>query len=246
VGIFSKWKQHKADRKEKRIARNLKTILNFKAIKEDRLAAIDYFCNIEDTSIAVPALLKRFEYSLEHGINDTREKENCLENIASRSDDAIPFIQTHIQNTSRIAWPIKALNKLASEDVVIDSLKSCLDFNDIAFDQAKVDKNYDILCYLVDYKIPGYVDKIKHFLSYHDERVRFAAIELLSEQDEPEIAGIIEPFITDTSSENTRIHQVAIEAFAKNKWKVSNPSAITPDTLGARFSLGKNGCLEKR
>ncbi|MEZ4743617.1 MAG: hypothetical protein R3B45_14425 [Bdellovibrionota bacterium] len=77
MGVFSKWGQYRENRQEKKVAKNLKTILNPKAIKEERTAAIDYFCNMKNDEIAVPALLKRFEYSLEHGINDSREKKHA-------------------------------------------------------------------------------------------------------------------------------------------------------------------------
>ena len=37
--------------------------------------------NVDDANLAVGALLNRFEYSLEHGINDSREKELALSGV---------------------------------------------------------------------------------------------------------------------------------------------------------------------
>ena len=140
------------------------------------------------------------------------KKERCLDGIIKFKVEALPIIQSHIQKTSRIAWPIKALNKLGSEDQVVEVLKSCLEFGDISFDQAKLDKNYDILCYLVDYQLGDYTEKVAKFLDDHDERIRFASAELLIEQNDPKIPEYLEKFLADTSAENTRIRQTVTEA----------------------------------
>ena len=221
MGLIEKYRQFKKNRQEKAIARNLKLIKNPKAIKEDRAAAIEYFCQSEVAETAVPALLQRFDYSLEHGINDTREKESAMKGILKFADTAIPHIEKHLHASNRIAWPIKAFKQLASQEQMIMTLESCLDYGEVSFDQSKVDKNYDILCYLRDYSLADSVcEKLFHFLAQHDERVRFAAAEVLLEQNESSIPEKLEPFLLDESAENTRIRQAIIAGFAKNKWAV--------------------------
>lgn len=210
-------------RDEKKIASSLAKIKNPKAIKEDRVTAIEYFKDFGDAHVAVPALLQRFEYSIEHGINDTREKESCMEGIVAYGAEALPHIKEHLLVTSRIAWPIKLLKALGEEGQVIEILKSALDFTDVSFDQAKVDKNYDILCYLRDYKLPGYTDKLAHFLNDPDERVRFAASEVLVEQDDPTVPHHLERFIGDESPDNTRIRKTTVEAFFRHGWQLQQP-----------------------
>jgi hypothetical protein len=246
VGLLKKWREYRAGRKEKAIARNLKYIQNPKAIREDRSAAIDYFCGIADATIAVPALLQRFEYSLDHGINDSREKEACLEGIIAHGTPVLPLTIAHLKQTFRIAWPIKVLIKVGKEEEVIEALNSCLDYSDIAFDQPKIDKNYDILCFLADYKIPGSADKIMHFMSYHDERVRYAAVEVLVAQSDASIPDLLEHYLNDTSAENTRIHQCVVNAFVRNKWHIRHPEAVIPAALGNRIVISNAGTLELR
>ncbi len=245
MSLISKWKDYKESRSQKKNESNLKRIKNPKALKEDRAAAISYFMSYPDVDVAVPALLQRFEYSLEHGINDTREKESCLKGIVDFGESALPHIKKHLQLTARIAWPIKALNKLGSEEQVIEVLKSCLDFGEVSFDQAKVDKNYDILCYLVDFPLPGFVEKLVHFLNQHDERLRYAAVELMIEQDDPLVPEKLEHFLADESAENTRIRQAVIGAFLKNKWKLKNPGPLADKSLGGGILVNKQGILEK-
>jgi hypothetical protein len=246
VGLFDKFKDYRKNRDERRIARGIATIKNPKAIKEDRVAAIEYFRYLDDPQAAVPALLQRFEYSLEHGINDTREKEAAMEAIIAYGEAAMPLVRDHLLTTNRIAWPIKVLKALGNEGEVVEILKGALDFGDIAFDQARVDKNYDILCYLVEYKLPGFVDRLAHFVNDPDERVRFAATEVLIEQDDPAAAPYLERFIGDTSPENTRIRQSVVTAFLGKGWKLQHPEVFPNGLIEAPLFVSSQGKLEVR
>lgn len=246
MGLFNKVKGFKKGRDEKKIERNVAVIKNSKAIKEDRISAIDYFRHLKDASISVPALLKRFDYSLEHGINDTREKESCMDSIVSFGPEAIPFVREHLLYTNRIAWPIKILKALGEEVEVTEILKSALNFGDVAFDQAIVDKNFDILCYLIDYKVPGFEEKLAHFLVDHDERVRFACSELMIEQDVPEVAPLLERFLSDESADNIRIRKSVVDAFVSKKWKLKDPSVFPDGRVVGQVYVEGNTTLIRR
>lgn len=246
MGLFDKFKDMRRGRDEKRIAGALAKVKNAKAIREDRVSAIEFFKDFGDAEVAVPSLLQRFEYSLEHGINDTREKESCMEGIVAYGAEALPFVREHLLRTSRIAWPIKLLKALGEEGQVIEILKSALDFGDVSFDQAKVDKNYDILCYLVEYKLPHFADKMAHFLSDPDERVRFAAAEAMIEQDDPSVPGHLERFIGDSSPDNTRIRKSVIEAFLKHRWQLKEPARFENGHVVGPLHVGADARLEIR
>ena len=246
MGLFSSFKEYKSGRQEKRLHRAEAVITNPKAIKDDRWSMIMFLRDLGEVEKAVPILLKRFEYSLEHGINDTREKEAVLEAITSYGTDALSVVREYLLVTNRIAWPIKTLKALGDEDQVVEVLKSALDFGDIAFDQAKVDKNYDILCYLIDYPVPGFAEKLAHFLNDNDERVRYAAAEVLIEQQDAEVPGYLEHFLSDHSSENTRIRQAVLDAFLEKKWQLSKPEVFPNQQVDDRIFVTKRQELERR
>lgn len=201
---------------------------NPKAIREDRWAAIEFLSDdVPDTEKSVKGLLQRFEFSLEHGINDTREKEKAMEGIVRHGQSALPFVLQHLKETTRIAWPIKMLKALGKgEDHVVDCLIDSLNFNDVSFDQASTDKNYDILCHLADYKKLGMKDKILPFLSVPDERVRYAATEVLLEQEPSEVGEILENLMRDVNPDNSRIRQTVVRKYLENGWKINNPGAF--------------------
>lgn len=244
--VFGKIKGWQQGRSEKKVDKLLATIKNRKAIKDDRWMAIEFFKNYHDKEVAARSLLERFDFSIEHGIQDTREKEGCMEGIIEMGPEILPIVREKLKSTTRIAWPIKILKKLGDEDTVIEVLKDSLNYGDVDFDQNQVDKNYDILCYLRDYKVPGFAEKIAHFLNDHDERVRFAAVEMLIEQDEPEVPGMLEKYLDDSSSENTRIRNAVVEAFVRYPWKISDPSKYSGGIITEGIFATKDGQVERR
>lgn len=244
MGIFTFFKQLKQRQKERSVSKNLKIIQNPKAIREERVAAIEYFKNLGDLGIAVPALLKRFDYSLDHGIHDTREKESAMEGILSFGKEALPSIQDHLLKSTRIAWPIKLIQKLGDDTLTVSALEACLFLTDFEFDRDKIDKNYDILCYLRDYPLSDKGKKLLGFLDTLDERVRFATVEVLLAQGAPEITEKLERFITDHSAENTRLHQVVVDAFLEKGWPTH--LSLAPGNLVAEgVVMGSDGRLQK-
>ena len=214
---------------ESKIQKAGEMVKNAKAIKDDRTAAIEYLAHdVADAEKAVKALLPRFEFSLEHGINDTREKETAMEGIVRHRDAALPFVLEHLKGTTRIAWPIKILKALGnSDDHVIECLIGTLEYADVSFDQAKTDKNYDILCHLADYKKSGLKEKISHFLKDPDERVRYAAAEVLMEQDIDEVGEALENLMRDENPDNSRIRQTVVRKYLEQNWTVRKPEAFT-------------------
>jgi hypothetical protein len=244
--VISKIREFFAGQKSKKIDKNIALVKNPKAIKDDRWAALNYFSDFEDASVAVPALLLRFNFSLEHGINDTREKELAMEGILKHKDQALPFVTKHLNETDRIAWPLKILYKIGTEEQIVETLKGALKFGDVSFDRSAVDKNYDILCYLREHKLPGYTGKIGHYLTDPDERVRFAAVEVLIEQADQSIPALLERFISDESSENRRIRKSVIDAFASRKWKLARPEVFSSELITDGVFLTKDATIEVR
>lgn len=227
MGIFDFFKGSNGP-SDSKLAKNAELVKSPKAIRDDRMAALEFYAHdVKDPAKSVPVLLTRFEFSLEHGINDTREKDLCMEAIIKHGEAALPFVMEHLKNTTRIAWPIKILKALGrSEEHVIECLLSVLNYEDVSFDQAQTDKNYDILCHLADYKRPGLAKKLSHFLKDPDERVRYAAAEALMEQEHSEAEQFIEPLLSDVNPDNSRIRQTVIRKYLEQGWIVRKPEVF--------------------
>lgn len=225
MGLFDFFRSTPSESKLQKLT---DTIKNAKAIRDDRLAALDYFARqLDDPSKAIPSLLARFEYSLEHGINDTREKDLAMEGIIRFKEEAISIVLDYLKTTTKIAWPIKIIKSLSpNEDQIIECLLSALNYNEVSFDQAQTDKNYDILCHLIDYKRTGLAQKVSHFSNDPDERVRFAACEVLIEQSFDESSTYLEPLLSDSNPDNSRIKQTVVQKYLEHGWKIKNPAVF--------------------
>ena len=152
------------------------------------------------------------------------------------------MVEARLESSLHIAWPIKLLKQLCDENRLVEMLFKALDFSDVALDQQKVDKNYDILCHLMDYKIPSSlstkIPELFVFLSAHDERLRFAATEVLLEQATPKITPRLESFLLDDTPENTRLRQAVISGFIKNGWTITRREDLPRGSIlpGARVT----------
>ena len=60
MGLLDKWRQYKENRLRKQIESNANLVKKPKAMKEDRVAAIEFFSDLEEAKDAVPALLARY------------------------------------------------------------------------------------------------------------------------------------------------------------------------------------------
>ncbi len=224
--MFQAIKDFFVNRKQRKLEKNTALAKNAKAIREERHGALEFLCNLEKPEQGIPGLLNRFDFSLEHGINDTKEKEMSMEGILRHGSAALPFVTEHLKKSDRIAWPLKILYKIGTEDQIVATLQNALNYSDVSFDRSAVDKNYDIICYLREHQLGTYVEKLSHFLKDHDERVRFATVEALIEQKDASIPARLEGFLADDTSENRRIRKSVLDAFLAQGWTLKNPQAF--------------------
>ncbi|WGL60415.1 hypothetical protein QEJ31_02195 [Pigmentibacter sp. JX0631] len=151
--------------------------------KEQRLEAIEALEGLTAEQ-AVPQLLKRFEISVDSGLQDTKEKEQCMKLIVAYGDQAKVFIENVLAKERKISWPIKIAEKLYAESEFINLLLSNLSTNIAEFDEATIERNEEILLALKDVKEANdiIVGKVVEFLSSRDDNLRMAALECLEEQ----------------------------------------------------------------
>ncbi len=243
--VFGMFKDYFAKRKVRQVESAGALIRRKIAIKEERMGAIEAMAHLGNPEIAIPHLLARFDYSLEHGIQDEREKNRAMDGILGYGEGAVPIVRNHLVEKFRIAWPIKILSKLKDQNFIVAALKECLDFGDTSFNMNALEKNYDVLCYLRDYPLPGYKEKLGHFLKDPDERIRFAAVEALAEQSDEGIDQLLEPFLSDESSDNRRIREVVVNAFVGNSWKVTDQELFMEGFVIPGVRIQKDGSITR-
>lgn len=219
--LLARWKRWREQSNQNRLTSYENLIRRELVNKQERKSAIHFFCDHEDVEVSVKALLKRFTFSDDNSIVDTTEKEKALDGIISKKDAAIPWIIAHLYESHYIAWPLKALHALTDENTVVQTLEKCLDLEDTTFSQSKIEKNYDVLCHLLDYSHLPDVKSVTHFVSSHDERLRFTAVELLAKFPNPPLSAL-EQFLYDESPDNTRVRALTFELYSAHGWKIKD------------------------
>lgn len=243
--LITRWRSYRARSQENRLDSYENLIRKVNVHKQERRAAIDFFCHHPDTPRALGALLKRFNFSDDNSIVDGKEKEAALKGIISRGEKAIPIIQKHLLKSEHIAWPLKALLALSDEATVVKTLSDGLDYGKVDFEPHKVEKNYDILCHLRDYSAPVDLAKMAHFLSATDERVRYAAVELITEKGSAEFLPQLEPFIYDTADENRRLRSTVVNAYIEHQWKLKDKAQYSQLNLPG-YHINSKGAITRK
>lgn len=220
MGLFSKFKEIRETRAKKNYERYGETLQNKVTTKEQRLDAIE---SLEDgpAELTIPQLLRRFEIVVDHGIQDTREKEMVLEIILKHKEDAKPFVAGAIKKMKRVSWPIRIAEKLYSENDYADLLIESLSTEFVGFDEAVQERNIEILLALKEIRDPRIAAKASLLVKSRDESVRIAALECIEMQatDNKEARGLLLDFLSEPlTDENSRFIGLVKSIVARHQW----------------------------
>jgi hypothetical protein len=180
MGIFEKFKQIKKNRQIKSAEKCGQTLCNKVTTKDQRNEAIAHLISLPP-DVAIPQLLKRFEMTVDHGIQDSREKEACLEFMVENQKVSKELVINAIEQKKKIAWPIKVAEKILTTEEFKLLLVSTLSTQTALFDDDEIEKNIDLLLALKEHPTELALNKIEKFLTVRNEPLKVAALECLEE-----------------------------------------------------------------
>lgn len=193
---------------------------NKQASKEQRLEAIDILEKL-DAAKSVPELLKRFEIVLESGLQDTKEKEACLNAIIKHGSQAQSYVKYYLETQKRLAWVIRIAEKIFPKEELLQLLLANLKTDVVEFDDDAMERNLDILFALKDFEDPNITKKISNFLSSRDDDTRIAVLECLETQAEKDLQArqiILNLAQNATNDMNSRFTGVVTHMIQKHHW----------------------------
>ena len=218
----SKW----ADRVEKRVQ-------NY-----DRQEAIQALSEM-GTADAVQVLLRRFTFHMDPSITDQEEKEAAFAGIVRAGRDAIAPIRTFVAKAESLAWPMRVMKEIATEEEFIDELLLWLSKWDTEYAKF-IDPKIQILVALEENKGPKVRADVERFLLDVNEVARFHAVGALLAQEEPEAIGPLLECLVD--EESVRVKHRILDGFLALGWAVPEerreavrkalPSGTTVDAAG--------------
>jgi len=220
VGIFDKFKQYREGQNRKSAESHGLTLKNKVTTKEQRLEAIESLSGMVP-EVAFPQLLKRYEIVIDHGIQDTREKEMIEEIFLKQPESAKPVVREAMSSMARISWPVRLAEKLFPHEEYLALLFASLKMDGVLFDEAVQERNVEILLALKEIEAPGVVERAARLVRTRDEQVRMAALECLeahalSSPDAKEV--FLDLLKEEPSDSNSRLLGLARSIAERHAW----------------------------
>lgn len=242
MGFFDLFKGPKASLDDKPKASPAAKWANVAADKRaqnyDRQEAIQQLASM-GTADAAAALLRRFTFIIDPSITDQEEKEAAFAGIVSAGRDAIEPVRTFVAKAESLAWPMRVIKEIVTDDEFVDELLLWLARWDTEYAKF-IDPKIQILVALEENKGPKVRADVERFLLDVNEVARFHAVGATLFQDDPEaVAPLLDCFVDE---ESVRVKHRILDGFASRGWAVPEekreavrkalPSGTTIDAVG--------------
>jgi len=196
------------------------------------------------TPEAAEALLKRFTFNTDPSITDQEEKELAFQGVLKAGVDAIPVVRAFAAKAESLAWPMKIMKELMSEEELVDELIDWLSKWDTEYAKF-IDPKLQILVALEDFRSPKIRAAVEPFLEDVNDEARYnAASTVLVQNDAESVPALVKLYVDE---ESIRIKNKIADGFASRGWLVPDDSrdamrkALTPE-----YTIDGDGRLKKR
>ena len=194
------------------------------------------------TPEAIAALLQRFTVKTEPGITDAEEREFTLSIITSFGDAAIEPVQDFIRSNDNVAWALRCLDELVSEEQRVGFLAEVLDRLAREYSREPA-KKVLIINHLAPSKDERVPPAVRPFLEDSSDEVRIAALQALVTQEDtasgPEIATCL------IEAEAPRVRTAAAEALATLEAPVGDRRDEVAQKLPGGYALDGKGQVRR-
>jgi hypothetical protein len=242
MGLFDLFKGTKAGGDEKPKASPAAKWANVAADRRaqnyDRQEAIQQLAAM-GTADAAAALLRRFTFIMDPSITDQEEKDAAFSGIVRAGREAIEPIRTFVGKAESLAWPMKVMKELVSEEEFVDELLLWLSKWDTEYAKF-IDPKIQILVALEEHRGPKVRADVERFLLDVNEVARFHAVgAMLTQEDSTAIPALLDCLVDE---ESVRVKHRILDGFLARGWAVPEekresvrkalPSGTTVDAEG--------------
>ena len=223
----AKW----ADRVEKR------------AQNYDRQEAIQALSEM-GTADAAEVLLKRFTFQMDPSITDQEEKESAFRGVLRAGPEAIAPVRAFASKAESLAWPIKIMKELRTEQEFVEELLNWLGRWDTEYAKF-VDPKVQILAELEEHRHPALRETVERFLDDVNESARFHAVSTLLAQGDAAAAPALSDLLVE--EESVRIRNRIVEGLHARAWAIPDDRRdAVRKSLPSPFGLDTAGRVTKR
>ena len=225
--------------KETQLKRHAKKVSNLNAQADERESSAQWLAE-EGSPQAVAALLKRFSLNYEQRMKDLNEKEYIYKLLEQQGAEVVEPAKEWMRRNTNFAYPIQLVTKFEGEDAMIEFLLELLTLEN---DDFSPQKKLQLLSHLQNYTHSSICPAILPHLKDFNEDVRFATIETIAVQKDPQaITPLLEQMEQEAS--NRLRHRIA-SIFSDEDWSVTPFEERIQDKIPVGFSLREDRLVEQ-
>jgi hypothetical protein len=225
------------------LSKHMARVANKRAQKHERYESIQVLAN-DGSDEALRALLTRFTLRVDPSITDGEEKNAAFLGIVQNGEAALGPVRDFLDSSDTLAWPLKILKELQSEEEVTTTLLELLSKMDTEYERDP-QKKIDVIASFEERKDPRIVDAVIRFLDDMNETVRFYAAGAILAQDEAD--GALEAMTKAMlAEESVRVRMRMLDGYIERGWTLGDVKDEASKKMPTGYTLGKKGEVRKK
>ena len=225
------------------LAKHVARVANRRAQKHERWESIQVLAS-DGSDEALRALLTRFSIRVDPSITDGEEKNAAFLGIVQNGEAALGPVRDFLESAETLAWPLKILKEIQSEEQVTTTLLEILAAMDTEYERDP-QKKIDVIASLEERKDPRIVGAVTRFLEDMNETVRFYTVGAILTQDEADDAvdAMTKAMLAE---ESVRVRMRMLDGYIDRRWTLGDAKAEASKRMPTGYSLGKQGEVRKK
>jgi len=223
--------------------KHMARVANKRAQKHERWESIQVLA-ADGSEEAIRALLTRFAIKVDPSITDGEEKNEVFRGVVRQGEAALGPVRDFLQSSETLAWPLKILREIQSEEDVTTTLLELLSTMDTEYERDP-QKKIDVIASFEECKDPRIVEAVSRFLEDMNETVRFHTVGAILHQGEAEAAreALANSLLRE---ESVRVRMRILDGFIEHGWTLDAAKDEASKQLPTGYTLGKKGEVHKK
>ena len=225
------------------LKKHVARVANKRAQKHERWESIQVLAN-DGSEEAIRALLTRFTIRVDPSITDGEEKNEAFRGVVQQGEAALGPVRDFLGSSETLAWPLKILKEIQSEEEVNSILLGLLAKMDTEYERDP-QKKIDVIARFEERRDPRIVEAVTRFLDDMNETVRFHAVGAILAQDEAGAArdALTRAFLVE---ESVRVRMRMLDGYIDRGWTLEDVKDDGSKRIPTGYSLGKKGEVRKK
>ncbi len=225
------------------LKKHVERVANKRAQKHERWESIQVLAN-DGSDEAIRALLTRFTIRVDPSITDGEEKNAAFHGVVQNGEAALGPVREFLISSDTLAWPLKMLKELQTEEEVTTTLLDLLSKMDTEYERDP-QKKIDLIASFEETKDPRIVEAVIRFLDDMNETVRFHAAGAILAQDEADAAreAMTKAFLAE---ESVRVRMRMLDGYIDRGWTLDDVKEEASKRMPTGFTIGKKGEVRKK